>query len=496
MAEATRMPTWRAEQVPTGVPNLDRLIDGGLERGALVLIVGGPGTGKTVLAEQMAFHWAQERRKVLWVVTPGEPNEKFLTHVSQMGFYDARLVGDGIQIINLSRYLEQGRKAQMDVIRETVQAGDYAYVVVDGFQSMRCFLGGERDVRLFLSELSSELALLGITMIVTLDANPERYWEAAEFTMADIILLLGYSAVDGRERRQIQILKQRGHNHAGGAHSYDISRLGIHVHPRVEALLPATDGTLTDIRHGFGLPGLDQMLGGGLLEGSTTLIAGGAGTGKTLLASQFLAEGLRLGQPGLYLGFFEDHSRLLQRAEAFGMPLRQGHESGLLQMKAYSYGRCDPDACLEEVVALADAHEVRRLVLDGLEPIERELEPSGRVTDVVATIVGYLGRRGITAVFTYELPEVLAPTISLRRPLISQVVGNLIFLRFSGIGTRRRRLLSVLKTRYVEHSDAIAELMVAGGRLEAITDPAAVEPEAPDLVPIAFRDEPQGGHYH
>ncbi len=496
MAAETQGAAWHIEPVATGVPNLDRLLDGGLTRGGLVLVVGGPGTGKTVLSEQMSFHWAAHGRPVLWVVTPGEPNEKLLTHLSQMRFFDRSLVGSALQLINMSRYLEQGGEAMMGVIRKTVQAGDYALVVIDGFQNLHPFVGGEQDVRLFLSELSSELALMGITLIVTADAAPERYWESAEFTMADAILELERVTVEGYEQRYISVLKQRGRDSIGGAHSFRIDSAGLYIHPRIEAVLSAGDAPATTVRHAFGLAGLDQMLAGGLLEGSTTLVAGAPGTGKTLLASQFLAEGLRQGQCGLYVGFFESLNCLLARADEFGMPLRKAHETGLLQMKLYPSGRCDPDACAEEVLAIAEERGVRRLVFDGLEPVERELAPGGRVMAYLTTIVEYLRWHGVTTVATRELPDALGPTASLTHPLIGQVAANLIWLRFARTDTRRHRLLSVLKTRYSDHSDAIGELLLAEGRLDVISDPAAVHQEKPGLVPVAFEGEPQAGHYH
>jgi len=495
MAHAAATTSWPMEVVPTGVPNLDRLLDGGLTRGGLVLIVGGPGTGKTVLAEQMAFHWARQGRKVLWLVTPGEPNEKFLTHVSQMKFFDGRLVGDTLQIINLSRYLEKGRQAQMAVIRETVQGGDYGFVIIDGFQNVRCFLGGERDIRLFLSELGSELALMGITPIITADASPERYWESSEFTMADTILALERTTVEGCEARQVHVLKERGRNNVVGPHAYTIDGGGLHVHPRAELLLQAGDAAMPTERLAFGVAGLDQMLKGGLLEGSATLLAGGPGTGKTLLASQFLAEGVRQGQPGLYLAFFESPAHLLARADEFGMPLRQAHEAGLLHMKVFPSGCFDPDACMEDLAAMIEERKVRRLVLDGLEPVERALRPANRAVDFLATLVRYLRWRGVTTVLTYELEESERAPFYPIWPLISQVMGNLIMLRRIRTDTRWQRLLWVVKTRYSEHSDAVAELLASEGRLEVITDPAAVKQQPPDLVPVAFRDEPQAGHY-
>ncbi len=495
MVKAGQEHTWQVKPVPTGVPGLDPLIDGGLTQRGLLLIVGGPGVGKTVLAEQMAFHWAAQGHKVLWVVLPGEPNEKLLTHLSQMRFFDRALVGQPLQLVNLSRYLDQGSEAQMGVIRDTVQAGDYAFVIIDGFQNLRSSMEGEPGVRRHLSELSSELALSGVTLIITTDADPNQPW-VPEFTLADAIIHLTRTTIDGCERRQLQVLKQRGRAPVNGLHPFQIDAGGLRVYPRLETVPLPAPPPAGGQRQTIGLAELDQMLSGGLLEGSSTLLTGSPGTGKTLLAGQFLAAGLREGQPGLYLGFFESLEHFFQRSDDFGMALRPAYESGLLQVWVHPSGHCLPDACAQDVLQAIEEHKIRRLVLDGLNPIERELLPSGRIGDFLSALVEHLRARGVTTIITREATGAFDPGSDRMGLLISQIPDNAVHLRFTRTDTRHRCLLSIIKTRYSDHSPALAELFLSEGRLEVVTDPAVVKPDAPELVPVAFRGEPQAGHYY
>ncbi len=472
MSDTSEVHAWQVERVPTGVPNLDRVIDGGLTRGSMLLIVGGPGTGKTVLAEQMAFHWAARGLNVLWLVTLGEPNEKFLTNISEMAFYDRGQIGAGIQLINLTRFLRLGFEENLNAIRETVRAGDYSFVVIDGFQSLRCFLEDVREVRLFLSELSAELALKGITLIVSADADPERYWEGPEFTMADGIIALERILVEGCERRLLHTLKLRGRPAIGGYHSYTIDNAGIHVHPRLESILPPAPSAYGQARLAFDLPALDRMTGGGLREGSATLLVGTPGTGKSVLACHFLAAGLAQGEPCLQLSFFENEQRMLARADAFGLPLRQARETGLLQMMTYEPGRCDPDACAEDILQTVERRGIRRLVIDGIDPLERELAPSGRRLEYLSALAGYLRMHGVTSLFTYELPALLGPVATSLEPFVSQVAANLMLLRLAEVEGRLRHFLAIVKMRYAQHSDAIAELLFTDGELTVVERPA------------------------
>lgn len=477
MPERTPEPTWQVERVPTGVPHLDSLLDGGLTRGSLVYVVGGPGTGKTVLAEQIAFHWAAQGQSTLWLITLGEPNEKFLTHLSEMRFYDHRYIGAEIQLVNLTRFLAQGLEEKMDAIRETLRSGAYSFLVLDGFQSLRAFLDGPREVRFFLSELGSELALSGTTLIVTADSDPRRYWEGAEFTLADCIIALSREVVDSRERRSLQVLKLRGRSVIGGPHAFSIDHSGISVHPRLESLQPPCCDLVGGPRLSSGVRGLDRLLRGGLLTGTATLIVGSPGTGKSVLADHFLAESLRRAEPALRVSFFENIQRLLERSDAFRLPLRQGYESGLLTIWCSSPQACEPDACAEEIFRTVRDRGIRRLAIDGIDPFEHELSASRRTLSYLDALISELGRQGVTTLLTHELPTLLGPWVSFTGPIMGQVAANLILLRLEEREGRLRRLLSIVKTRYSDHSTATAELMLSEGQASVVPAHEPVEEE-------------------
>ncbi len=462
---------WRSERVPTGVPNLDRLTGGGLSQGDLVFIIGGPGTGKTVLASQMAFHWAAQGRGVLWLVTLGEPNEKFLAHLSEMRFFDASKVGVTFHLVNVSRFLPEGLEGQLRVIRDTVRSGRYDFVVIDGFQGFRGFLAGPSEERVFLSDLSSELALSGITQVVTSDAYPERYWESPEFTVADCLIVLTRVLIGGRERRQIQLPKMRGRDVIGGWHSFSVDNSGVSIHPRIESVLLPGEAVSVAEQQALGVPGLDHLLDGGVPKGTLTLLVGAPGTGKGFLVDHFLAEGLRQGQPCLYVCVAKAPSDLLARAERFGLPFREGEASGMLHLRTYDPARFDPDECAAHIFDAIESYGIQRLAVDDVGPLVEDVTASGRTLEYMTALAGHLRGHRVTAMLTSHQPELFSTALSLRALPLAEVADNVIALRFAEIEGRLRRMLAILKTRYSHHRSATAEILLEEGALHVVPHP-------------------------
>ncbi len=299
---------------PTGVPSLDQVLGGGLPRGALAIIVGPPGSGKTTLANQMAFAAAQAGQRVMVLAALSEPTSKLIAHLRAFTFYKDALVGDSIQFLSLQQFLSSGLEATAAEVVAAARRSHAGFVVLDGFRGVR---GADLDpqaARRFLYDVGTTLSILGATTIITSEADSRDPAFFPEATTADVIIGLHFDILGVRQRRRLEIIKMRGAAPLNGLHGLALDQTGLVVYPRIESrvapltspLLPnALDETdvetpltqgASEARVSFDLPVLDALLGGGLTRTTNTLVIGALGTGKTLLGLHFALASARRGE--------------------------------------------------------------------------------------------------------------------------------------------------------------------------------------------------------
>jgi circadian clock protein KaiC len=216
-----------------------------------------------------------------------------------------------------------------------------------------------------------------------------------------------------------------------------------------------------------GVQGLDAMTKGGLPQGSVTLVAGGAGTGKTLLGLHFAMAGVRSGEPALYVTFQETPEHLKAIAEGFGWDLGTYVEQGLLQILYTSPVEMGVDEHTEAIKDAIDKVGARRVVIDSLMDIEIATPDKVRFKDYVYSLVGDFRSRGITSMLTNEIPELFGP-LQLSAHGISFVSDNVILLRYVEIGSTLRRGISVLKMRGHQHDKTVCEFEISGRGLKIL----------------------------
>ncbi len=470
---------------PTGVPNLDFILGGGLSRGTLTIVVGPPGSGKTTLALQMAFAAARTGRQVLILTALSEPTSKLLSHLRSYDFYDQSLIGDQVKVLGLQPFLSSGLVGMADEVIAMVRQVQGSMVVLDGFSGLRAVSADPLAGRQFLFDIGTTLSVQGATTIITTEAEIRDPRFFPEATTADTIIGMHFSVHDERQRRRLEIVKARGATPLSGLHGLEISKAGIEVSPRLEARVvqvgrshptqPDPDGeafasgpnVVPNERAGFDLLALDELLAGGLTKATTTVVLGSGGTGKSLLGIHFALAGIRAGEPVVFLGFHEDRRQLLLKADAFnlGQDFRAALQpGGGLTLLHYPPVELDADALADQLLSALDRTGARRLVVDSIAVLERAVTEDStphRVQNYLSALVAALQTRQITALFTKETGVIAATDLELEMDLSSGVAENIIWLQ--GVIYRERfyRVLSVLKMRFSAHDLTLREFTIS-----------------------------------
>jgi circadian clock protein KaiC len=295
------------------------------------------------------------------------------------------------------------------------------------------------------------------------------------------------------------VRKLRGSSFLEGLHSYRIGGNGLAVYPRTEELYdpldpgdPVAQASLLP----FGVPRLDEMLAGGALLGSTTLIFGAPGTGKTLLGLQFLAAGAAVGEPGVFCGCQEAPGRLLAAAENIGLRLRAAHDAGQVDF-LWEPPREQPlDAIAEHLLAACERIGARRVVIDGIDVL-RQLAPIERLPLFLAALLGELRRRNVTTVVSLELPQFFGPEVRLPIDGLAAFFDTILFLRTVELHSQLYRLVTILKARERAADRAIREFRISDCGIDVAETFASAEAiltgVARPLAPMAAEFPPGRG---
>jgi circadian clock protein KaiC len=496
---------WRAQDL--GVPRLDILMGGGVPRGSLGLIVGPPGSGKTTLAHQIACAVAGSGRNVITFTALSEPATKLIAHLRTFTFFDEQLLGGPLQIFSLQQSRATGLETTVTDLVAIARRSRAELVVLDGFRGVSGASPNPQAVREFLYSVGTQLGVLGITMLITSEAEPRDPAFFPEATTADVIIGLHYGIEGVRQRRAIEAVKVRGARPLPGLHGLRLTRRGVVIFPRLEAQVAAifdgSDDALDALemetqpgeespplnragpeatsdaaplsseeasslvgRAQFGLPEFDVLLGGGLTHESSTIIVGSPGTGKTLLALHFALTGVQTGESTVFLGMREDRPQLLRKADQFalGSALRAALvPAGGLTLQLWPPVELEPDVIATHMLAAIDRSGARRVVIDSIGEIERTIArsgDSGRVDEFLSALVVAMRVRGVTALYIKEHDTLLAPEIAGATDAIAVLAENVILMQHIGYQTELHRVLSVVKTRFSAHDTRLREFVI------------------------------------
>jgi len=494
-------------KLATGVPGLDELLGGGLPEYSFNIIAGSPGCGKTTLAHQIMFANATPEKPALYFTVLGEPAIKMLRYQQQYSFFDQDRINSSVRFVNLSEFvLEKDLDAVLAQIVREVEAVGPGIVVVDSFRSVARKSranGGEVELQAFIQRLALHLTSWQATTFLIGEYTEGELRDNPVFTVADGLLWLHQAADRNSIVRKLQVVKLRGQASVPGLHTFRITADGVQAFPRTFGLDHQCSEPKATHLLSTGIPELDAMLGGGVPSGHSLLVAGPSGAGKSILGRQFIAEGLRHGEPGIVAVFEEMPDEYVAAARRMGMDLETPRKAGNLEVIYLRPLDLSVDETVHEVVAAVKRTKAKRLVIDSLVGFEMALAPDFRTDfrESLYRMISALTRLGVTILSTVEVEESFS-SMGLSNFTISFLTDGIIRMRYVSIDGQLRRMLIVVKVRGGRHSIDMREFEVTstgiaiGKRLQGYRGltTGIPEPWGRSLTSIASSlGEPGGG---
>jgi len=441
------------DRLSSGNKRLDYILNGGLLKNAINLIVGVPGSGKTILSQQFTFANASLEHPALYLSTLSEPLDKILRYGEGFEFFDKTAIRDGHVIYeDIGPVLgEHGLDDVLTTIDGFLKHLRPAIVVVDSFRVFHAFATDITDFRRFLYDLTRRLTASATTSVWNAPYTRGQALEAAEFAVADGIIALDIKQIGDREVRVLQVLKLRGSDYKSGEHAYRIATDGFHVFPRLADDLDDSPYQLDEAHTGTGIAALDQLLGdGGYWAGATTLIAGPSGIGKTLMGLHFIFQGARANEPGIIATFQENQSQLERVLGSFGWSLKDPNVNILHR----SVVAMNIDEWVYELLDLAAQTGAKRIVVDSLVDVMSAAPDPVRFREWMFSLAQRCTRAGIGLMMIMEVPE-LFQLRQISEEGISHLADNVVLLQYVQDGPELIRALTILKTRAMRHRPVV-----------------------------------------
>jgi circadian clock protein KaiC len=440
----------------TGVPGLDDVLGGGLPEYSFNIIAGPPGCGKTTLAHQIMFALATPERPALYFTVLGEPPLKMLRYQQQFDFFDNARINHSVHFINLGEDMASGDLAKVLArIVAAVETHGPALVFVDSFRSVVLASEGESNPYVSLQQFIQQLGLLMTSWQATTFLVGEYFAEKDPnpvFTVADGLIWLRQSVERNSMVRKMEITKMRGQATQSGLHTFRINSDGVTVFAPAKVDTPAETTSAWPIhdRLRMGVPGLDDMMGGGLPRGYSLLIAGPSGSGKSIMAAAFLIEGARRGETGVIAAFEQRAHR--SRGRAITELIERG-SIGVVNTR-------ETELSVDEIATLlvAEIHRLKatRVVIDSLSGFELTLAPTFRqdFRESMARMTAALVNTGATVLMTSELED-RYDDLRFSPYGTAFLTDSIIVQRYIEVDSRLQRVLAVVKVRSSTHSNEL-----------------------------------------
>jgi len=451
--------------ISTGIPGLDNILGGGLTKERLYLLEGDPGAGKTTIALQFLIEGAKRGEPVLYITLA--ENDIELRAVAQSHGFSM----DGVtvhEVIPEESILDPDEQYTIlhpsevelsetnSLILEVVEKLNPTRVVLDSLSELQLLSGNALRYRRHVLALKQYFARRNCTALLLDDKTAIGGDQQVRSIAHGVISLQHIDSDYGAERRLIKVLKYRGVSYRRGPHDYSIVSGGIVVYPR---LVAAESREITKRgQMSSGLPALDALLGGGIEEGSSTLISGPPGTGKSSLAAQFVKTATAQGDPAAIFLFEESLNTLLNRADGINLNLRDPYESGLLKVNQIDPAELSPGEFTHSVCRAAD-EGAKVIIIDSLNGYLNAMPDARFLTTHLREVLTYLGQRGVVTILIGVQQGMVGDMTT--ETNVSYMADNVLVLRYFEAKGDVEKAISVFKKRGSGHETKLRQFRIS-----------------------------------
>lgn len=434
------------ERVTTGSAEIDAILGGGFPVNSINIIMGQPGSGKTVFAEHLAFHNADDARPILYLTTFSEPVAKVLKYLQRFTFFNEAHVGTAVMYDDVgARLALDGIEALVGVVSDAIHAFSPKIIIIDSYKALHDISPSVAAMRRMLYELSGLLTAYATTVFFVGEYSDEDAKTLPEFAVADGIIQLLRSAASSRDERFLRVVKLRGSAYFEGLHSFRITRDGLDVFPRL-VTPEVPEGYEMDMeRIPSGIVGLDPLIGGGLLRGRTTLLAGPSGAGKTTMALRFALQALEDGETALYVNFQENPTQLSSTLRAMGVDPAEAALRGLKLMYA-SPVELQIDSLIVTLFRRVREEQIRRIVIDAVGDLMSAASDQDRLHDFLYALVQHFAISGVTSFLNFETLGGIDGSIGAVGGRFSYMSDNIVLLAME-MNETMTRTVRIVKSR-------------------------------------------------
>jgi len=453
----------------SGIAGLDDVLSGGFARRRLYLVEGVPGSGKTTLALHFLMAGARRGEPVLYV-TLSETAEELRAVADSHGWSL-----DGVEIRELTppeaaldpeeqntlfHPSEIELASTMKLILEDVERVKPLRVVFDSLSELRLLAGNALRYRRQILALKQFFATRQCTVLVLDDMTSSDHDLQVQSIAHGVVLLEQLNPEYGSERRRLRVVKYRGVKFRGGFHDYVIDRGGILVFPRLVAAEHRRTASRARLRSD--VPELDALLGGGIEEGTSTLIVGAAGTGKSTVAAQFAAAAAARGEHAALFVFDESPATLLSRCEQLNIALAQHVESGSISLQQVDPAELTPGEFVHRIRTAVTDHQAKIVVIDSLNGYLNAMPAERHLTIQLHELLMYLGQMGVATILVGAQAGLIGSQMT--TPVdASYLADAVVLLRYFEHRGEVRQTIAVMKKRGSRHERTLREFRLDGG---------------------------------